>query len=273
MKKAIAIIILGLLWCNIGVAATGKYHGIVDKYLSDRKLESVEGVWEFQGWLTIIYKVGNEIRLVTEDKYHNLRCNGIEYSINKVGENFYTYSRPSYEGEPEGTFDGQNCRPTSWIKEYTMRVNGNLLMGQFRVDTFASPTFQLTRVWPTDINSHNAKFKTKEDIAEDDRALAVMVNDAKKTCKVLGFEDGSEKMADCALKLYTQKVDELVATRTAANEQNLESKYNLSTQQTTTQQSSGSNTMTIYDPVRDSQRMKDQGMGMIMGRCKFGYSC
>ena len=126
---------------------------------------------------------------------------------------------------------------------------------------------QFSRIWPTDIVSHNAKFKTKEDVAEEERVLATMVNDAKKTCKVLGFEDGSEKMADCTLKLYTQKVDELVAEKQAANALMTQS------QTTTTTQSSGSNVMTIYDPVRDNQRLIDQGMGMIMGRCKFGYNC
>ena len=33
-----------------------------------------------------------------------------------------------------------------------------------------------------------------------------MVADARKTCKVLGFKEESEKFADCALKLYTKKV-------------------------------------------------------------------
>jgi len=35
-------------------------------------------------------------------------------------------------------------------------------------------------------------------------------------------------------------------------------------------QSSGSNVMTIYDPVRDNQRLIDQGMKMLSGRCTLG---
>jgi len=31
--------------------------------------------------------------------------------------------------------------------------------------------------------------------------------------------------------------------------------------------------VTIYDPVRDRQRMVDQGMKMITGRCTLGYDC
>ena len=94
-----------------------------------------------------------------------------------------------------------------------------------------------------------------------------MVADANKTCKVLGFKEESEKFADCALKLYTKKVDELVAKKRTANALTTQS------QTSTTTQSSGSSSVTIYDPVRDNQRLIDQGMGMIMGRCKFGYNC
>tara|TARA_B110000285_G_scaffold221403_1_gene274308 strand:+ start:396 stop:1367 length:972 start_codon:yes stop_codon:yes gene_type:complete len=35
----------------------------------------------------------------------------------------------------------------------------------------------------------------------DDKKM--MINNAKKTCKELGFKDGTEKLADCALKLMT----------------------------------------------------------------------
>ena len=31
--------------------------------------------------------------------------------------------------------------------------------------------------------------------------------------------------------------------------------------------------VTIYDPVRDRQRMINQGMGMVMGTCSFGVNC
>ena len=33
-----------------------------------------------------------------------------------------------------------------------------------------------------------------------------MVDDAKKTCKELGFTPGTEKFSDCSLKLYLQSV-------------------------------------------------------------------
>ena len=112
----------------------------------------------------------------------------------------------------------------------------------------------------------NARKLTKKDIADEEKVVADMVADAKKTCKVLGFKEESEKFADCTLKLYTQKVDELVAKKVEANTRMMQS-------QTTTQQSSGSNTMTIYDPVRDNQRMINQGMKMLSGKCTLGVDC
>ena len=89
----------------------------------------------------------------------------------------------------------------------------------------------------------------------------------KKTCKVLGFEDGSEKMADCTLKLYTKKVDELVAKKVEAITRMMQS------QTTTTTQSSGSNVTTIYDPVRDNKALMQQGQKMLSGACTLGVNC
>ena len=74
-------------------------------------------------------------------------------------------------------------------------------------------------------------------------------------------------MEAITLKLYTQKVGELVAEKQAASARMLQS------QTTTTTQSSGSNVTTIYDPVRDNQRMIDQGMKMLSGRCTIGVDC
>jgi non-homologous end joining protein Ku len=92
-----------------------------------------------------------------------------------------------------------------------------------------------------------------------------MVNTAKKTCGVLGFEPGTEKFADCTLKLYTQKVEELIAEK--------QSKNQVVQNQASSSQSSGSNTTTIYDPVRDSQNLMNKGQKMLGGGCTLGVDC
>ena len=46
--------------------------------------------------------------------------------------------------------------------------------------------------------------------------MASMIDDAKNTCKDLGFEEGTDRFVDCSFKLYTQKV-ELAAKRGEIN--------------------------------------------------------
>ena len=99
--------------------------------------------------------------------------------------------------------------------------------------------------------------KTSKDKSEKVE-IASMIDKAKDTCKDLGFEEGTDRFVDCSFKLYTQSVE-------LAAEQNKTVVMQ--------PQSSGSNTMTIYDPVRDNQRLIDQGMKMITGRCTVGFDC
>ena len=85
--------------------------------------------------------------------------------------------------------------------------------------------------------------------------MTSMVDKAKSTCKDLGFEEGTDRFVDCSFKLYTQKVE-------------LAAKNN---QQIVVQgQSSGSNVMTIYDPVRDNNALIKRGQGLITGKCTLG---
>jgi len=88
--------------------------------------------------------------------------------------------------------------------------------------------------------------------------MASMINKAKDTCKSLGFKEGTEKFADCSLKLYSQSVE-------LAAEQNK--------QVVMQPQSSGSNVITIYDPVRDSNALMNKGMKMLSGKCTLGIDC
>ena len=88
--------------------------------------------------------------------------------------------------------------------------------------------------------------------------MAFMINKAKDTCKSLGFKEGTEKFADCSLKLYSQSVE-------LAAEQNK--------QVIMQPQSSGSNVITIYDPVRDSNALMNKGMKMLSGKCTLGIDC
>ena len=88
--------------------------------------------------------------------------------------------------------------------------------------------------------------------------IEMMISDAKKTCKTLGFMEGTQQFSDCSLKLYSQAVE-------LAAEQNK--------QIVMQPQSSGSNVMTIYDPARESRVLINKGQRMLSGACTLGIDC
>ena len=109
-------------------------------------------------------------------------------------------------------------------------------------------------VWKGDTSYYKCVSLTQQEKVN----VASMINKAKDTCKDLGFTEGTDKFADCSLKLYSQSVE-------------LAAKQN---QQVVMQpQSSGSNVITIYDPVRDSRALMQQGQRMLSGACTLGIDC
>ena len=247
MRKVIVAVLMMLFWCNVGFALTQQE--AIDKFLPDRKLDTIEGLWSFvdNGQTILYYKSGNTYQ------FYDLGMSRYDPGRIQKGSDNYYYGTGVlfYLDNPSNLFWGTNV----------VNLNGNV--GTWTISFTDRPTahFRMQRVWPTDLASYNAKFKTKKDIADEEKVVADMVADARKTCTVLGFEDGSDKFADCTLKLYTQKVDELVAEKVAANTRMMQS------QTTTTTQASGSNVMTIYDPVRDRNAALKRGQGLINGTC------
>jgi hypothetical protein len=258
MKKLLIILVM-LFWCS--VVFTADQQQLINQYLSDRKLAPIEGVWSVayeRGTFVILFREKSKGIYVSDMIYSpdGICENAPKQNIIQSSENFYTST--TYELT-------KSCQQTSnninW--SYSSSTNSGTSSLTFKGHTWNLP---MTRLWPNDFISHNAKFKTKEDKQEEEKALVAMVNDAKKTCKVLGFKEESEKFADCTLKLYTQKVDELVAEKKAKA-------LMTQSQTTTTTQSSGSNVTTIYDPVRDSKALMKQGQKMLSGRCTLGVDC
>tara|TARA_B100001250_G_C19520752_1_gene665903 strand:- start:91 stop:642 length:552 start_codon:yes stop_codon:yes gene_type:complete len=86
--------------------------------------------------------------------------------------------------------------------------------------------------------------------------IASLIEESKTTCKELGFTAGTDKFADCTLKLFSQGVD-----LAAKNNQQLVS------------QPTGSNSVTIYDPRRDSRELIRRSERMLSGACTLGVNC
>ena len=80
----------------------------------------------------------------------------------------------------------------------------------------------------------------------------------RKKIKINFSAEALERFADCSLKLYSQSVE-----LAAKNNQTVVMQP----------QSSGSNSITIYDPVRDSNALIRQGQRMLSGACTLGINC
>ena len=103
-------------------------------------------------------------------------------------------------------------------------------------------------------SAHNTYDSAKKILLEKEQMkISNMIDESKNTCKLLGMKEDTDKFSDCALKLYTQKID------IAAKEN----------QKIVSGGMSG-NSVTIYDPVRDSEAMIKRGQGLINGTCTLG---
>lgn len=277
MKKLLGVIVLSLLLSSNVFALTKEE--AIKKYLSNKKLDPIEGIWiADQGRIIVNYKKGNT--------YHSKIIYSAELSSGDNHLNVSSGSSSFLSGSSRCYIDRTY---TSWGKQktekiwYTCRVSVSNVNDNVLKETTNYPpdnsigwaggaqSFQFTRIWPDSLQAHNSSFKSKDDVIEEDKKLASIINDAKKTCKVLGFKEESEKFADCTLKLYTQKVEELVAEKQLKNQQIIASQSSSSS--TTSNQSSGSNVTTIYDPVRDSQNLMNKGQKMLSGGCTLGIDC
>jgi len=252
MKKLLGIVVLGLLWFNVAFGMTEEE---AMSQLSKKSLDPIEGIWDrkgdTQGRFAII-KTGNSIEVISLQKGELFQRGATAAIISKNSSN-------KYSGQMFATWKGQAINAN-----LVFTMSGSDRFIEVNTSKYGTTTLQWKREWPIDFESHNAKFKSQDE-QEEKKLLVEMVNDAKKTCKVLGFDEKSEKFADCTLKLYTQKVDELVAEKQLRQQQ-----VNSSV---STNQSSGSNVTTIYDPVRDSQNLMNKGQKMLSGGCTLGVDC
>ena len=147
MKKAIGIIILGLLWCNVGFALTQQE--AIDKFLSDRKLDTIEGLWSFvdNGQTILYYKSGNTYQ------FYDLGMSRYDPGKIQKGSDNYYYGTGVlfYLDNPSNLFWGTNV----------VNLNGNV--GTWTISFTNRPTahFSMQKIWPTNLASYNKKFDEK----------------------------------------------------------------------------------------------------------------
>ena len=234
MTKRFLIILAMVLWSNVGFA----------EIIEMKNCRYIDAKWQRQ-----------------------IKTDYVDYIID-IEER--KYKRLVY-AKPGKTFKGQ----TTLIREFSME--GDEISGfvgeffrteimsefeKFQTTLYPNTSTIKTNYWGNNKldKKYSARLTLKCSKGTEAKKLkkiemASMIDDAKDKCKVIGFEVGTEKFADCTLKLYAQSVE-------------LAAKQN---QQIVVQgQSSGSNVMTIYDPVRDSNAAIKRGQGLINGTCTLG---
>jgi len=245
MKKLLGIVVLGLLWCSVGVAnciegdctnGKGKYVIIDDgfKYVGEFKNN------RFHGDGTATWTSGNKF-------------------VGEWKDGFKSYGTHYFNGEKYfGTFknntftEGTHTNKRGWITEGVWK-NGHMT-GVFTV-TSRDGTVSVGKFKKGELKKLISRDTSAKDEADKKIELASMIDDAKRICKDLGYSEGTDKFADCSLDLYKQSVE------IAAN------------QNQQVQMQSGSNSITIYDPVRDSNALIRQGQRMLSGACTLGINC
>ena len=158
MRKLLLIV---FLFCS-STAYSLNQESAIDQYLKNRKLDNIEGVWqgkydELSGSQNVIvYKYGNSYF-------------AISISSNSNGELLWSVNRVSFE-KYEGTCVVSEYHPRT--KKKIAVYNGqNLIINQFSDNDLSyscsyfvkgysgTITDKLTRVWPSNIQSYNSKFK------------------------------------------------------------------------------------------------------------------
>ena len=220
MMKRFLIILVMLFWCSVSSAE------IIELSCNPKSFGELDPNWIYEYFESTI-DTEKKTYIVKSKGYYKIKGNkefvdDLHFSIIKIDETSITYT-------------GLNN------PEFINKFN----YGSDFKDIQIEPKPNFVGWW--DLNCKSDKVE-----------IASMIDKAKNTCKELGFTEGTDKFADCSLKLYTQSVE-------------LAAKQN---QQVVMQpQSSGSNVMTIYDPVRDSRALIRQGQRMLSGACTLGINC
>lgn len=191
-------------------------------------------------------------KLSNGDKYTGYFKKGL-----RSGQGIYLFVNG---GKREGNF--RKGKPHGYSK-FTL-PNGYIEEGEYKKGKLKSGTV----TWPNgdycpDMTKGGCRVdivKKNNNISGNTTDLASMIDQAKDTCKSLGFKEGTEKFTDCSLKLYSQSLD-------------LAAKQN---QQVVIQnQGSSSDTVRVIDVTRERENTLRKAGGLIDGSCTLAtyYKC
>ena len=151
----------------------------------------------------------------------------------------------------------------SW-PENRERFEKNKEIAKKHCETFGKFAFDLgNSMWRSEPHKYVCAKSPKEIALNDNKIewtnfsmgsemnMKNIIEEAKSYCTQLGLKPGTDKYADCSIQLLASKIE--------------------SQKQIVQQVNSGmSGTVTINDPVRDSDAMIKRGQGLINGTCTLG---
>ena len=110
-------------------------------------------------------------------------------------------------------------------------------------------------------------------------ANAGMKEDIKNECKELGFKDGTPEIAKCQLDLLVLQKQmnlenkKLQSSQAAVAAAQASAAAAQATARASEMSARASQSIANSQAWRNNEQMKSQGMGMIVGKCNFGYNC
>ena len=237
MKKLLGIVVLGLLLSGCGTIS--------------REYINYSG-----GDGNIVKKSGDEIHLgftvftsIVRDKKTNsiLRTTILEpKDFYGPSKDFYADSRAPYARSDKNSkiasaYCESRSKFTYFFRDYTnedpLNTNSAAIYICSDKDLFASP------ISGTHLLENDTYYKnwTKNSPIY----YKAVTSEAKEICSDLGFKTGTANFANCTLQLFQAKVN---PTKIVSS-------------------SGSSSTVTIYDPVRDTEALIKRGQGLINGKC------
>jgi len=205
MKKAIAIIVFGLLWCNVGFAEqywSNAKNGPTSeeqaksKFFKDRKLDKLEGIWFFPDSGTVAITKSP----TSDNKY-------LIYLINAPQPKW-----EKYNGTIEGTIikTANEKKYPMFLKrwtstmgeEYTTQSYISVWSNSFKIykkNEYEYDSKEASRMWPLNYKKYNEQFDVKKE--EEEKKKVVKKKEVKITA-----EEETKIAAEEETKIAAQKI-------------------------------------------------------------------
>tara|TARA_Y100000031_G_C8215289_1_gene383068 strand:- start:434 stop:1258 length:825 start_codon:yes stop_codon:yes gene_type:complete len=274
MKKLLGLIFLMMFLnsCETGYSSynygtSGSYSSssnfisdqqFIDSKLSDRGLSPIEGIWRFTGGRKLgIYKSGDSyIAQVLYSQQIPIGAKNFNVESTSDTEFFGSY----YLYDPEGRqYEGY-----TEISVYGSSANIMIIDSQ----GMDRGTDRLSKSWPNDLSAHNSKYQQ-----EKEQRIITNVNDrAQSECSDLGFQESSQDLANCKLKLITLYKKESFEEEKIriAKEQTKAAKLQAFAAK---RQAAAQQQIANIQRQQNSRTLMNQGMKMLSGGCTLGIDC